>query len=314
MTQGYVTSTATPSGARHYRDRMDIGAQVSVAGGVCKAFDRAEELGGGPVQIFALSPRKWKSAAPPDEVLAGYRALATANPQVTGTYCHASYLINLATGNDALKEKSFECLTGHLAVATGLGAEGVVLHIGSHLGAGTDAVIDKIAEALIGALDAAEKQVGEKSCRVLIENTAGAGGTIGRSFEELAAVIDATGNDDRIAVCLDTQHLFASGVDYSTIEAADRVVAEVASTVGLNRLACLHLNDSKVALGTNRDRHENLGEGEIGLEALACLLGHPAIQHAPALLEVPGDGSGPRATDVEVARKVLANGLAMRAS
>lgn len=292
---------------------MRIGAQVSVAGGVTKAFDRAEELGAESMQIFALSPRQWRSAGPPDEVLQAFRQRAAEHKSIKGTYCHASYLINLATGNDALKEKSFECLVGHLAVATGLGAEGVVLHIGSHLGQGMDAVMERIAEALVGALDAATVRAGEPSCKILIENTAGAGGTVGRSFEELATVIDATGNDERLAVCLDTQHLFASGVPYGTTAETDAVVKEIRTTVGLDRLACLHLNDSKVAMGTNRDRHENLGDGEIGANALAILLSHPAIQHAPALLEVPGDGNGPRKSDVLIARKILAKGVKARA-
>jgi len=291
---------------------MRIGAQVSVAGGVTKAFDRADELGAESIQIFALSPRQWKSAAPPDEVLEAFRQRAAEHPTVRGIYCHASYLINLATGNDALKEKSFECLVGHLAVATGLGSEGVVLHIGSHLGAGMDAVLDRIAEALVGALDAATLRAGEPSAKILIENTAGAGGTVGRSFEELATIIDATGNDERLGVCMDTQHLFASGVSYETLAKADTVVREIRETVGLERLSCLHLNDSKVAFGTNRDRHENLGEGEIGANALSYLLSHPDIQHAPALLEVPGDGSGPRESDVAIAKKILAKGLKKR--
>lgn len=292
---------------------MFIGAQVSVAGGVGKAFDRAEQLGAESMQIFALSPRQWKSAAPPDSVLEAYREAAKAHPNIHGTYCHASYLINLATGNDALKEKSFECLVGHLAVATGLGAEGVVLHIGSHLGAGFDAVIDRVAEALVGALDAASARVGSPSCKILIENTAGAGGTIGRTFEEIATIVDKTGNDTRLGVCLDTQHLFASGVSYATTAEADALVDEISRTVGLDRLTCLHLNDSKVPLGANRDRHENLGDGEIGCHPLAVLLSHPSIQHAPALLEVPGDGAGPREVDVAGAKEILAKGLSERA-
>lgn len=292
---------------------MRIGAQVSVAGGVTKALDRAEEVGADSVQIFALSPRQWKSAAPPDAVLEDYRARAADHPSINGTYCHASYLINLATGNDVLREKSFECLVGHLGVATGLGAEGVILHIGSHLGAGMDAVMDKIAEALVSALDEATKRAGEPSCRILIENTAGAGGTVGRSFEELAEVIAATGDDERLGVCLDTQHLFASGIAFGTPAETDAVVKEIKTTVGLKRLACLHLNDSKVAFGTNRDRHENLGEGTIGKAALATLLSHPALQHTAALLEVPGSGAGPRQSDVVTARKILAQGLKKRA-
>lgn len=274
-----------------------------------RAFDRAEEMGAEAIQIFALSPRRWKSASPPDEVLEDFRARAKQAKSIKGIYCHAPYLINLGTGNDALRDKSFDCLVEHLAVATGLGADGVVLHIGSHLGQGIDAVMPRIAEALVGALERATKLAGEPSAKILIENTAGAGGTIGRSFEELAMIIDAGDNDKRLGLCVDTQHLFASGITYATMEDVDAVMKEIKTTVGLKRLACLHLNDSKVALGSNRDRHENLGEGEIGANALANFLSHPAISHAPALLEVPGDGTGPRKSDVLTAKKILAKGL-----
>ncbi len=291
---------------------MRIGAQVSVAGAVTKAFDRAEEMGAESIQIFALSPRRWKSDAPPDDVLESFRLRAKQSKSVRGVFCHAPYLINLATGNDVLRDKSFTCLVEHLAVATGLGAEGVVLHIGSHLGQGIDAVTPRIAEALVGALEGATKLAGEPSAKILIENTAGAGGTIGRSFEELAGIIDAAGNDARLGLCVDTQHLFASGVAYNTSEEVNLVVKEIKSTVGLKRLVCLHLNDSKVAFGSNRDRHENLGEGAIGATALANFLSHPSIAHAPALLEVPGEGAGPRESDVQVAKKILASGLKKR--
>ncbi len=291
---------------------MRIGAQISVAGGVVKAFDRAEEMGAESVQIFALSPRRWRSAAPPDEVIEAFRTRAKEATTIEGVYCHAPYLINLGTGNDALRDKSFDCLVEHLAVATSLGTQGVVLHIGSHLGQGLDAVTARIAEALIGALEGATKLAGEPSTKILIENTAGAGGTIGRSFEELATIIDAAANDSRLGLCVDTQHLFASGVAYATLDEVDAVMEEIRTTVGLERLGCLHLNDSKVAFGSNRDRHENLGEGEIGAKALANFLSHPAIAHAPALLEVPGDGSGPRESDVIVAKKILATGVRAR--
>jgi deoxyribonuclease-4 len=188
----------------------------------------------------------------------------------------------------------------------------VVLHVGSHRGAGLEAVLDQVTEAVLGALDEAADQLGATSCRLLLENAAGAGGTVGRSFDELAAILDAAGGDARLGICLDTQHLFASGMDYSSVDAADEVVAELDASVGLDRLACIHLNDSKVPLGANRDRHENLGEGQVGASALACLLGHPGLQHAPAMLEVPGAGDGPRAEDVATARAILADGLALR--
>lgn len=291
---------------------MEIGAQVSVAGGVANAFDRADELGAGAIQIFALSPRRWQSAAPPDAVLEAFRERAKGARKVRGVFCHASYLINLGTANADLQEKSFRCLVEHMAVATGLGSDGVILHIGSHLGQGFDAVLGPIGETLVRALDEATKLAGEPSAKILVENAAGAGGTIGRDFEELARVIEAAGNDERIGVCLDTQHLFASGISYATDDESDRLVREIDNTVGLGRLACLHLNDSKVDFGSNRDRHENLGQGRIGVDALSRLLSHPELAHAPALLEVPGDGTGPRKEDVAAAKRILQKGLRRR--
>jgi deoxyribonuclease-4 len=149
-------------------------------------------------------------------------------------------------------------------------------------------------------------------CPILLENAAGAGDTVGRSFEELQQVIEAAGGDGRLGVCLDTQHLWASGVPFTTVDEADDLIDLVADTVGLDRLQCIHLNDSKVEFGANRDRHQNIGEGTIGEEALAALIGHPALQGLPAILEVPGTGDGPRVEDVARARRVLEKGLAMR--
>jgi len=172
-------------------------------------------------------------------------------------------------------------------------------------------VLPAVADALVGSLD--EVGVGPDGCPILIENTAGAGDTVGRSFEELARVVDAAAGDRRLGICLDTQHLWASGIPFSTTGEADRLVRLVDATVGLGRLGCVHLNDSKVAFGANRDRHENIGQGTIGVDGLAALLGHPALQAAAAILEVPGAGDGPRAEDVDVARAVWDCGVALRA-
>ncbi len=131
-------------------------------------------------------------------------------------------------------------------------------------------------------------------------------------MEELAQVIDAAGGDERLGVCLDTQHLWASGVPFTTVEEADALMSLVAATVGLDRLLCLHLNDSKVPFGANKDRHENIGDGSIGADGLAALLGHPDLQGLPAILEVPGDGDGPRAEDVVAARSAWQQGLSLR--
>jgi deoxyribonuclease-4 len=252
----------------------------------------------------------WKPSQYGPEVLAAYREAQGQHRRVTSTFCHATYLINLATPDPELTDKSRTCLNANLATAQGMGSDGLVLHIGSHRGSGFESALPGIVEALIEALDSVEAV--ERPCPILLENAAGAGDTVGRSFEELALVIDKAGGDERLGVCLDTQHLWASGVAFGTLEEADQLIALVDDTVGLARLQCLHLNDSKVAFGANRDRHENIGDGTIGKPALAALIGHPALQGLPAILEVPGEGDGPRKKDVAAARRVWVSGVKLR--
>lgn len=290
---------------------MLIGAHVRSSGGLLSALARGEEIGAHAVQIFTQSPRMWRSPAHDPDALAAYRAAQAAHPAVRATFCHATYLVNLATSDAELRAKSERCLTENLLAASAIGAAGLVLHVGSHRGEGFDGCLAQVATALVRACDTVAAELGERCCPLLLENTAGAGGTVGRSFDELARILDATGGDDRLGVCLDTQHLFASGTAYATPEQADAVVTALDRAVGLERLSCLHLNDSKVPLASNRDRHENLGAGEIGEDALALLLGHPRLDGRAALLEVPGAGEGPRAEDVATARHLLARGQAL---
>jgi deoxyribonuclease-4 len=291
-----------------------IGAHVRGAGGPVAALERGAALRADAIQIFTQSPRAWKPTQYAPDVLAAFRDAQRGHSAVHRTFCHATYLINLASADEALYARSVECLVNNLSVARGLGASGLVLHIGSHKGAGTDSVIPQVAAGLRLALEEASdpEDPGVPACPILLENAAGAGGTVGRSLEELEIVLDATDGDGRLGVCVDTQHLWASGVDFSTLEGADVVVEEVRQRFGLERLGCLHLNDSKVDLGANRDRHENLGDGTIGADGLAALLGHPGLDGAPALLEVPGEGDGPRRSDITAARSILAAGIAMR--
>jgi deoxyribonuclease-4 len=289
---------------------MRIGAHVRAGKGLVPALQHGDDIGAEVVQIFTQSPRMWKPSQYGPEVLAGYREAQADHPTVTSTFCHATYLINLATPDPALADKSRACLNANLATAEGMGSDGLVLHIGSHRGSGLDVALPGIVDALIEALDSVEAS--DDPCPILLENAAGAGDTVGRSFEELAQVIDAAGGDERLGVCLDTQHLWASGVPFGTVEEADALVALVGDTVGLERLQCFHLNDSKVEFGANKDRHENIGDGTIGAKGLAALLGHPDLQGLPAILEVPGVGDGPRSEDVAKARKVWKAGVKLR--
>jgi deoxyribonuclease-4 len=290
---------------------MLIGAHVRAGKGLVPALQHGADIGADAVQIFTQSPRMWKPSQYSDEVLAAYRAAQVEHPSVASTFCHATYLINLASPEPELAAKSRSCLTANLSTADGMGAAGLVLHIGSHRGSGFETALPAVAEALVGSLDEVDADV--DGCPILLENAAGAGDTVGRSFEELAQVIDAAGGDERLGVCLDTQHLWASGIAFGTVADADALIGLIGSTVGMERLRCLHLNDSKVDFGANRDRHENIGDGTIGADGLAALLGHPALQGIPAILEVPGEGDGPRTEDVTAARAVLETGLALRA-
>jgi deoxyribonuclease IV len=289
---------------------MRFGAHIRAGRGLSRALDRGAEIGADVVQIFTQSPRMWKPSQYGPDVLERYRRAQAEHPSVTSTFCHATYLINLASPDPALAAKSRACLSANLSTAEGVGADGLVLHIGSHRGRGFEAALPGVVDALVEALDSVA--VSLDPCPILLENAAGAGDTVGRSFEELAEVIGAAGGDERLGVCLDTQHLWASGIPFATPGDADDLVVLVASTVGLERLQCLHLNDSRVEFGANRDRHENLGDGTIGAEGLSSLLGHPALQELPAILEVPGDGEGPRAGDLAFARELWAKGVALR--
>jgi deoxyribonuclease IV len=291
-----------------------IGAHVRGGGALVDRLERGQELGADAIQVFTQSPRAWKPTQYAPDVLAGYRAAARVHPSVRATFCHATYLINLATPDDTLYARSVECLVANLSVARGMGASGLVLHIGSHKGAGTESAVERVAEALRIGLDAADDPADDEApdCPILLENAAGAGGTVGRTLEELEQVIAASGGDERLGICIDTQHLWASGVDYASLDRANAVVDEVKARFGMARLGCMHLNDSKVDFASNRDRHENLGDGTIGSDGLAALLGHPDLVNSPALLEVPGEGDGPRGVDVAAARVILASGTAMR--
>ena len=287
---------------------MNIGAHVRGGGKLVSSLEYGVEMGATSIQIFTQSPRMWKPSQYAPEVLAAYREAASTHPTITDTFCHATYLINLASADLDLYEKSVVCLIHNLSVARGLGSSGLVLHVGSHLGAGFDDVVRQIADAFERALAEADPTPeGVADCPILIENAAGSGGTVGRSLEEIRFLIDACNGDDRLGLCIDTQHLWASGFDYSSVAGTERLIKEI--ELGVERLRCFHLNDSKIELGGNRDRHANIGEGTIGGRGLAPLVGHPLIRNLPLILEVPGSGDGPRAEDVTVAKQVVMAGI-----
>ena len=269
-------------------------------GGVKGAIDRAVEIGADAVQLFVQSPRTWRFPDHDPEALAACRE-RRAEVAMGAVLVHALYLLNLASENADFFEKSASTLLATAETASAIGADGVVFHVGSHLGVGLEGSLQRIAGALEPALDACSQ-----TTWLLIENTAGAGGTIGRSVDELVAIVDRLGRHPRLGLCLDSCHLYGSGYDVTDPEALERLLEEIDQRLGLERLRALHVNDSKAPLGSNRDRHDNILQGLMG-ERLGVFLAHPALQALPAVLETPGpDGHGAGADDIATLRNLHA--------
>ncbi|MGO8683369.1 MAG: deoxyribonuclease IV [Thermoleophilia bacterium] len=274
---------------------MYFGAHVKASGGVWNAVANGTDIGAEAIQIFAGSPRTWKPQIYAEADATRFREARTASA-IRFVVIHTIYLINLATVNEEFYEKSVVSLVGAVTAAEQLGADAIVTHVGSHQGAGFETGLQRVRAALGRTLD----EVADAPVRVLLENTAGAGGTMGVSFEELAAMIASVGGDPRLGICLDTAHLFEAGHDIRTRQGLNETLARLDATAGLDRLVMLHLNDSKTPLGSNRDRHENIGDGELGSDAFAGLVNHPALADLPGILEVPGlDSNGPDRANIE---------------
>jgi deoxyribonuclease-4 len=270
------------------------------SGGIKKSLENAHAFGMDSVQLFAQSPRTWRF---PDHDPADLEAFRARREElgIGAVAIHAVYLLNLASTKADFYEKSVETLSKTVDAACAIGAEAVVFHVGSHQGAGFDAGLERVVPALAQALERCND-----TTWLCMENTAGTGDTIGRSLEELAALYQAVERHPRLGVCLDSCHLFASGYDVTDPDELDRVVRQLDKLIGLDRLRVLHVNDSKTPLGSNRDRHDNIGDGLMG-NKLAVFLGHPKLQGLPALLEVPGaDGHGPDLEQMTKLRKLYA--------
>jgi len=274
-----------------------FGAHCS--GGIKKAIDNAVAMDADAVQLFAQSPRTWRF---PDHDPAELERFRERRESIgLPAVVHALYLVNLAAPDRAIYDKSVATMRATVDAACAIEADAVVFHIGSHLGAGFDAGLERLVPALAQVLERCNERTW-----LLMENSAGAGGTIGRSIDELATVFDALDGHERLGICLDSCHLYVSGVDVTQPEALDELLADVDMRIGLERLRVLHANDSKAPLGSNRDRHDNIGEGLIG-DGLGAFLSHPKLQGLPVLLEVPGkDGKGPNADEIRKLRELHA--------
>ena len=286
---------------------MLLGAHVSPAGGLQNAVERGVERGCRAIQVFNQSPRAWRPTNYGERDFAAFREAMDASP-IEAVVIHAVYLINCASEDSDLRQKSLRSLVHSLSVGAGIGARGVVLHAGSALGGPVDGAIERAGRLIAEALAETE------DCDLHLEDTAGAGGTLGRSFEELAALIEAAGDDRRLGICLDSCHLLASGYDVRTADSLAAVLDRCDELVGLDRLATLHVNDSVTPLASNRDRHAPLGAGEVGARGLAAFLSEPRFEGLPALFEGPGfAGKAAQKEDIDRMRELRRNGLRSRA-
>jgi deoxyribonuclease-4 len=258
------------------------------------------------IQIFHQSPRMWRPTRYTKQDFEAFRQ-AMADSPLQAVVIHAVYLINCASKEREVRRKSLTSLTHALRIGDEIGAAGVVLHAGARKGEPRGPSIKRAGKAIREALGSSER------APLLLENTAGTQGPLGRDFDELAELIEAGGGGKRLGACLDCCHLLASGFEIRTRDALAQVVDDLDAKVGLDRLRCLHVNDSKVPLGSNRDRHANLGDGELGLKGLRPFLSEPRFDELPALIETPGpDGKGPDRKEVRTAKRLRKEELAKR--
>lgn len=275
--------------------KLQVGAYVSSSGGLFNTIGRAEAIEAEALMTFGSSNRAWRKTEHSPEAIAQFRALHAAS-SVGEIWLHNIYLANLATEDPELLEKSIDCVVHALTLTDAIGAQGVVLHTGSRKERSMDEVLPQVRDAITRIL---QESPGEAV--LALENAAGQGGVIGKDFAELGAIVRAV-DSPRLQVCFDTCHAFAAGYDVTDPKALRDAVREFDAEVGLDRLAVLHANDSKMELGGHRDRHENIGDGYIGEDGFRVLLAEPAFHGKTWLLEVPGiDGDGP---DLENVRRL----------
>lgn len=273
---------------------MKIGAHVKTAGGVDKAIDRAEEMGAETIQIFSGAPQAWRRKEYRPQEVEAYKA-RVAETGIEPAFVHGVYLVNLATDNPDLLAKSLDALVHDMNACRLLRALGVIFHIGSHRGAGYEQRFRQVVDSVRRVVEATPEETW-----LILENSAGMGGAVGSKFEELGRIVREVGSP-RVKVCLDTQHMFAAGYDVKTKRGLEAAMSEFDAEVGVDRLVAVHANDSKCPLAGGVDRHENIGEGHIGLDGLENVMSHPAFRDMPFLLEVPGfDNQGPDRQNVEI--------------
>lgn len=281
-----------------------LGAHVSIAGGLNLSIKRGEELGATAIQTFASSPRTLSFKPVEPEIIKLYLE-EKAQSSIKLHVFHGIYLINLAHEDASLRTKAVESLIAYQQLAGSIGALGTVFHTGSHKGNGLNSVLPQIIDSLAQVLQATPPNV-----VLMLENTAGQGGAIGQSIKDLALIFATLQQNHlptgQLGICLDTQHAFASGIPLHTPEGLDDLLNQIDTNLGLDKLMLLHLNDSEPEFNAKKDRHANLGEGNIGLNSFKNIINHPKLAHLPMILEVPGiNKSGPRKQDVALLQSLL---------
>ncbi|MBI3969818.1 MAG: deoxyribonuclease IV [Chloroflexi bacterium] len=296
--------------------KLRLGAHLN--GGVKGALDHARRIGlghgtgtggghgyageGGPIQLWSRNPSAWKCVTHAPADVARFRE-GCAALELDPIFTHGIYLMNFASPDDALWARSVDALVDQLVVGAQLGARAVIVHPGSGITLEHESALDRCAVAVRRALERTEDVDGRPL--VALETCAGAGKTIGRTFGDLAAILARLDQHPGVAIALDTAHLYGSGYDVATPEGLDAVVKGMLEVLPVERIVVVHANDSKVALGSHKDRHENIGQGTIGEEAFARMLAHPVLHPLPWILEVPGyDGTGPDADNLATLRRL----------
>jgi deoxyribonuclease-4 len=285
---------------------MFVGAHVSTAGGLAKAVERGEQRGCESIQIFNQSPRMWRPTKYGEEDFAAFREAMDAS-KVEAVVIHAVYLINCASKDRELRRKSQDSLAHALRIGDGIGAAAVVLHPGAQKGEPLGPSIKRAAKTIAAALQESD------SCPLLLEQTAGHKGLLGRDFDQTAELIEGAGGGKRLGLCLDSCHMFVQGYDITDQAHLAAVLDEAGAKIGIDRLGCVHVNDAAAPLGSCRDRHANIGKGEMGKRGLAAFLSEPRFEGLPATLETPGpEKKGPDKKEVTLAKKLRREGLKRR--
>ena len=274
---------------------MLIGCHLSIGKGFPAAIDEAESLGMTAIQIFSHNASRWKMKEITTEIAASFRT-RLARSSVEYVVIHTMYLLNLASPDDALYERSIAALIEEIKRAGMLGIDRIVTHIGAHKGSGIEAGIARVTSALDRVLTS-DVAAEYPSVRVLLEDTAGAGTTMGTKFSELGAIIKGLSDANRVGVCLDTCHAFAAGYELCTASGLARTLDEFDREIDLERLELIHLNDSKFPLGSRRDRHAHIGAAEIGIAGISQVVNHPALRDLPFILETPKEIDGKPGAD-----------------